>query len=185
MNIESNGGKYMKKLILIFVFSTILTFTACGSDSEDNTTTETTTQTTETMTIESTTETTDIETTTTEEPTTITETTTVEPVTTTETTTVATLKSGSSVKEAKVPTSTSAVSSNGNVSGSTGNSSSSDKKDYITVEQEDTSSRTVWIGDKGTKYHRKDCRTLKGNKYEITYDEAIRQGRKACKVCYD
>ena len=41
----------------------------------------------------------------------------------------------------------------------------------------------VWIGDTGTKYHRKDCRTLRGNKYQITLDEAKAQGRTACKVC--
>ena len=42
---------------------------------------------------------------------------------------------------------------------------------------------TVWIGETGAKYHRQDCRTLKGNKYEITLKEAQSQGREPCKVC--
>lgn len=43
---------------------------------------------------------------------------------------------------------------------------------------------TVWIGETGTKYHRSYCRTLKGNKYEITLSQAKNQGREPCKVCY-
>lgn len=46
-----------------------------------------------------------------------------------------------------------------------------------------SSSETVYIGDTGTKYHREDCRTLKGNGHAITLDEALAQGREACKVC--
>lgn len=65
----------------------------------------------------------------------------------------------------------------------TANSDSSPQKDYVTVES-NSSSNTVWIGEKGTKYHYENCRTLKGNKYEITYDEAIRQGRTSCGVCH-
>lgn len=42
----------------------------------------------------------------------------------------------------------------------------------------------VWIGDTGTKYHHQNCRTLRGNKYQITLDEALAQGRTACKVCH-
>lgn len=47
----------------------------------------------------------------------------------------------------------------------------------------ETTSATVWIGETGTKYHRQDCRTLKGNKYEIILKEAQSQGREPCKVC--
>lgn len=43
---------------------------------------------------------------------------------------------------------------------------------------------TVWIGDTGTKYHRYNCRTLRGNKYGISLSKALAQGRQACKVCY-
>lgn len=44
-------------------------------------------------------------------------------------------------------------------------------------------SETVYIGDTGTKYHRESCRTLKGNAHAISLDEALAQGREACKVC--
>lgn len=47
----------------------------------------------------------------------------------------------------------------------------------------DTNEETVWIGETRTKYHHNNCRTLRGNKYEITLQEAINQGREPCKVC--
>ena len=47
----------------------------------------------------------------------------------------------------------------------------------------DTTEKTVWIGETGTKYHYSNCRTLRGNKYEITLQEALNQGREPCKVC--
>lgn len=46
------------------------------------------------------------------------------------------------------------------------------------------SSNTVWIGDTGSKYHRQNCPTLKGNGHEISLDEAVLQGRTPCNVCY-
>lgn len=42
---------------------------------------------------------------------------------------------------------------------------------------------TVYIGETGTKYHRQDCGTLKGNGIAITLDEALAQGRTPCRVC--
>lgn len=42
---------------------------------------------------------------------------------------------------------------------------------------------TVYRGKTGNKYHRQDCRTLKGGGTAITLDEAISQGREACKIC--
>lgn len=42
---------------------------------------------------------------------------------------------------------------------------------------------TVYIGNTGTKYHKESCRTLKGNGTAISLDDAIAQGRTACKVC--
>lgn len=42
---------------------------------------------------------------------------------------------------------------------------------------------TVYIGKTGTKYHRQDCGTLKGNGTAITLDEALAEGRTACKIC--
>ncbi|MGN1097606.1 MAG: hypothetical protein ACI4SS_01775, partial [Clostridia bacterium] len=41
----------------------------------------------------------------------------------------------------------------------------------------------VWIGETGTKYHREDCQTLRGSKYQITLEEALNDGRTACKIC--
>ncbi len=176
----------MKKIILILIVAlTILTLTACG-ESEEYSTTETTLETpTEATTVETTTEATTIETTTeTTSIETTPETTTIETttITTTEAATIASPTKGNK-KEAKVPAAASAVNSSGGGSSKT-SSSSSKEKDYATVESKNNSANTVWIGDKGNKYHNKNCRTLRGNKYEITYDEAIRQGRKACKVCY-
>lgn len=48
----------------------------------------------------------------------------------------------------------------------------------------DRQANMVWIGDTGTKYHYQSCRTLRGNKYQITLAEAQAQGRTACKVCH-
>ena len=54
----------------------------------------------------------------------------------------------------------------------------------ISQPAEDTNiNETVYIGKTGTKYHRQDCGTLKGNGTAITLDEAIAQGRTACKIC--
>ncbi|MGN0162701.1 MAG: stalk domain-containing protein [Candidatus Ornithomonoglobus sp.] len=56
---------------------------------------------------------------------------------------------------------------------------------HIVVEASpETIGVTVWIGETGTKYHHQDCRTLRGNKYEITLEEAEAQGRTPCGVCY-
>lgn len=55
------------------------------------------------------------------------------------------------------------------------------------TQEEDTaeynSTGTVYRGKTGTKYHRKSCHTLKGNGIAITMQEALEQGREACKVC--
>ncbi len=48
----------------------------------------------------------------------------------------------------------------------------------------DTNSEMVWVGDTGTKYHRQNCRTLKGNGHQITLNQALSEGREPCKVCY-
>ena len=47
----------------------------------------------------------------------------------------------------------------------------------------ETTSRTVYVGDTGECYHTEYCRTLKGNKYPMSLDDAIASGRRACKVC--
>jgi chromosome segregation ATPase len=48
----------------------------------------------------------------------------------------------------------------------------------------DTNSEMVWVGETGTKYHKESCRTLKGNGHQITMQQALSEGRQACKVCY-
>lgn len=54
----------------------------------------------------------------------------------------------------------------------------------ISQPTEDTNiNETVYIGKTGTKYHRQDCGTLKGNGTAITLDKARAQGRTPCKVC--
>ena len=44
-------------------------------------------------------------------------------------------------------------------------------------------SNTVYIGETGDKYHKKSCSTLKGNGRAISLQEALAQGRAACKRC--
>lgn len=42
----------------------------------------------------------------------------------------------------------------------------------------------VWVGDTGNKYHYQDCRTLRGKGHQITVQQALAEGRQACKVCH-
>lgn len=62
-----------------------------------------------------------------------------------------------------------------NVSSSSSNTSTS---------EQDNQEEMVWVGDTGTKYHHKNCRTLKGNGHQITLKQALAEGREPCKVCY-
>ena len=41
----------------------------------------------------------------------------------------------------------------------------------------------VYVTDYGTKYHDKDCITLKSEGIEITLGEAVAEGFEACKTC--
>lgn len=41
----------------------------------------------------------------------------------------------------------------------------------------------VYIGKTGNKYHKENCSTLKGKGSAVTLDEALAQGRTACKRC--
>lgn len=42
----------------------------------------------------------------------------------------------------------------------------------------------VYVTPSGKKYHRRDCRTIKGHEMkELTVEEAIKDGYGACKVC--
>lgn len=43
--------------------------------------------------------------------------------------------------------------------------------------------RIVYRGKTGTKYHKKNCPTLKGGGIPITINDALKQNREPCKVC--
>lgn len=51
------------------------------------------------------------------------------------------------------------------------------------IDNVQTNSEMVWIGETGNKYHRQSCRTLKKGKKQITLSQALSEGRQACKVC--
>ncbi len=55
-------------------------------------------------------------------------------------------------------------------------------KQQLSKEQE--RNNVVYVGVSGNKYHNKNCSTLKGNGRETSYEEAIRKGYTACKVCH-
>lgn len=42
----------------------------------------------------------------------------------------------------------------------------------------------VWVGETGTKYHYKGCRSLRGKGHQITMEEAIAEGRTSCGICH-
>lgn len=42
----------------------------------------------------------------------------------------------------------------------------------------------VWVGNTGTKYHNRNCRTLKNGGHQITLEQAKSEGREPCKVCH-
>ena len=54
----------------------------------------------------------------------------------------------------------------------------------VATSQNTDNSQMVWVGDTGSKYHKQNCRTLKGNGHQITMQEAIAEGREACQICY-
>lgn len=153
--------------IVAALFALSISLSACGSNTTDDlTTTETTTIATTT---EATTETTTLATTT--------ETTTLTTTTLTTTTTEAT-----TVPEPV--TEISYTNDAANVSNSYSNNTADVNNNYNNTGSVDSSySQTVYIGETGTKYHRQSCGTLKGNGRPITLDEALAQGREACKVC--
>lgn len=42
----------------------------------------------------------------------------------------------------------------------------------------------VWVGETGTKYHYKNCRSLRGKGRQITMEEAVAEGRTSCGICH-
>lgn len=61
------------------------------------------------------------------------------------------------------------------------NNSSSTSQSTV---QESNVSQMVWVGQTGSKYHTQNCPTLKGKGHQITYNQAISEGRQPCKVCH-
>ena len=89
------------------------------------------------------------------------------------------LKEDSNVSSTQIKEETSTPSPNTSHPSSETSTSSPD-----TSTQTNTDEQMVWVGDTGTKYHKQNCRTLKGNGHQITMQQAIAEGREACKVCY-
>ena len=54
--------------------------------------------------------------------------------------------------------------------------------DQISVSDKDKN-RTVYVGKSGSKYHSATCHTLKGKGTAISLEEAVSQGKEACKIC--
>lgn len=75
------------------------------------------------------------------------------------------------------------TSSKTSTSSSSKSTTTTSKPSNINTSTNDKNSKTVWIGNTGTKYHRESCSTLKGNGHKITLKEAIAEGREPCKVC--
>lgn len=48
----------------------------------------------------------------------------------------------------------------------------------------DVQGETVYVGKTGSKYHYKDCRTLKDSVFPISLSDAEAEGRTPCKVCH-
>ena len=63
-------------------------------------------------------------------------------------------------------------------------SSSSSKARSTSSNSSASNSQMVWVGNTGTKYHVQSCRTLKGKGHQITMQQALAEGRQACKVCH-
>lgn len=48
----------------------------------------------------------------------------------------------------------------------------------------DVQEEIVYVGKTGSKYHYKDCRTLKNGAYPMSLDNALAEGRTPCQVCH-
>lgn len=79
-------------------------------------------------------------------------------------------------------TESSAISTEQTSTENSGNSTQSTTSSEVS--NDDGNSQMVWVGDSGTKYHNESCRTLKGNKHQITLQQALAEGREPCKVCH-
>lgn len=80
--------------------------------------------------------------------------------------------------------SSSTSSSQSQTSSSTSSSTSGTSSSSSTTDSSDSNSEMVWVGETGTKYHYQWCGTLKGKGHQITLQQALSEGREACKVCH-
>lgn len=69
-------------------------------------------------------------------------------------------------------------------SNSNTNSSSSSGASSSGASAASSQDEIVWVGETGTKYHYKDCRSLKGKGHPITMKEALAEGRTSCGICH-
>lgn len=74
-------------------------------------------------------------------------------------------------------------SSSSNTSSNTKSSEATSKASKSSTTQT-TNTSMVWVGKTGTKYHNQTCPTLKGKGSQITMQQALSEGRTACKVCH-
>lgn len=84
----------------------------------------------------------------------------------------------------KTTASQSQTSTSSTSSTTSSHSSTSDSKPVSPSTSSNTNSEMVWVGETGTKYHIQSCRTLKGKGHQITLQQALSEGKQACKVCH-
>lgn len=90
----------------------------------------------------------------------------------------------SQIEELKKISQTTTSSTQVSTKNSTTSTKSSTKSTPQAQPSTDTNSQMVWVGNTGNKYHYQSCRTLKGNGHQITLQQALSEGREACKVCH-
>lgn len=81
-------------------------------------------------------------------------------------------------------TQSSSVSSNSQTNNSTSTTTTTSTSSQNSTTSSDNNSEMVWVGNTGNKYHNQSCRTLKGQGYQITKQQALSEGREPCKVCH-
>ena len=66
---------------------------------------------------------------------------------------------------------------------SSSQSSTSAPKSVSTTTPSNDNSQIVWVGETGSKYHVQSCSTLRGKGHQITLQQALAEGKQACKRC--
>lgn len=116
---------------------------------------------------------------------TTTETTTIIVTTTTQTTTVKPeITTAAAVPYSISNTYDASASNTPSVSNDSGYSSNAVDSNVYDSSVSDSSDEVVYISRTGSKYHRQNCRTLKGNGIQSTLSEALSMGLEPCGVCH-